>query len=630
MPLRVGAQVGPYRVVDTLGQGGMASVYKAYEPELDRHVALKVLAAELLREADFDTRFRREAKVSAKLEHPHIVPIHAFGIDDGVPWMAMRLLPGGTAARLLKNGPLSPAKAIGILRDAARALDYAHGQGVIHRDVKPHNILLDTEERAYLADFGIARMLQGASHLTRSGLVGTPQYMAPEQTRAGAELDGRVDVYALGVVAYELLTGRVPFQGRDPVAVMMSHVMEPVPLPDASVVPEPMAAVLMRCLAKDREERWPSATAFVDALDAARAAAEATPVVRSVPAPPPAVQVPAAATPQAPPTAAATHAQVGGWRLRPIMGGVAAAFVVLAVVFGLSRLLETPEPSPDASRLAAPAPAVEAASTVPVPSPTAEVSAPQPVEERPPVTSKAGQSWTSRRDQLTYAWIPPSASFKIGCVPADKECYDDEKPRKAVAIAQGFWLSTTEVTVGAYKRFGEAVGRALPAAPRFNGEWKRDELPMSYVTWDDAAAYCAWAGGRLPTEAEWEYAGRGAEGGNTYPWGQTPPVCHRGAPNGARFSDGAECKDGSPEAVGSYAPNRLGLYDVAGNVWEWCADWYAPRAYAAESAAASTGKERVLRGGAMNAKASGLRLSLRNKMAPATRSVYVGFRCALD
>lgn len=268
MALAAGATLGAYRIVEPLGRGGMASVYKAYEASLERHVALKVLPGEFLHEEAFAERFRREARVAARLEHPNIVPIFAFGIEQGAPWMAMRLIAGGTLAGLLRQQRLAGPQVAAILRGVAQALDYAHAKGVVHRDVKPQNVLLDEAQRVYLADFGIARMLEGSSALTQTGMIsGTPQYMAPEQAVAKT-VDHRADVYALGIVAYEMLTGHVPFSADTPVAVLIKQVQEPMPLPAANEFPEPLVRALMKATAKDPGDRWPSAGAFVEALEA--------------------------------------------------------------------------------------------------------------------------------------------------------------------------------------------------------------------------------------------------------------------------------------------------------------------------------------------------------------------------
>ena len=312
MALVPGSNAGPYRIVEPLGRGGMASVYRAYEPKLDRYVALKVLPREFLHDPSFAQRFRQEAQVVARLEHPNIIPIYAYDIEEAeaLPWMAMRLITSGSLAELIRRERLPLTRAVVILRGVADALDYAHGKGIVHRDVKPQNVLLDEASRVYLADFGIAKILESSGGLTASGMItGTPQYMAPEQA-TGLKIGPRADVYALGIVAYEMFTGRVPFAADTPVAVLMKHVQEPLPLPEPDVVPEPLLRALLRATAKKPEDRWPSAGAFVEALSAglgapasARAAVASTAMLETLPPVAPPTVVSPAAAPAPPGTA---------------------------------------------------------------------------------------------------------------------------------------------------------------------------------------------------------------------------------------------------------------------------------------------------------------------------------------
>ena len=268
MTLAAGTSIGPYRIVEPVGRGGMASVFKAYEASLDRYVALKVLPPEFLHDPAFAERFRREAQTIARLEHPQIIPIFAYDIDapTHTPWMAMRLISGGSLSQRIRRERLAPAEIARILRDVGDALDYAHQNGVIHRDVKPQNILLDDAGRVYLADFGIAKMVEATAAVTQTGMItGTPQYMAPEQA-LGKSVDKAIDIYALGIVAYELFTGRVPFSADTPVAVLMKQASEPMPLPPTSEVPEAVTRAILRATAKDPAARWASAGALAKAI----------------------------------------------------------------------------------------------------------------------------------------------------------------------------------------------------------------------------------------------------------------------------------------------------------------------------------------------------------------------------
>jgi serine/threonine-protein kinase len=395
--LIVGASFGPYRIVAPLGRGGMAAVYRAHDPALDRDVALKVLPAEFLHDPAFAERFRHEARVAARLEHPHIVPIHGYGIEGGRPWMAMRLLGGGSLADRVRRGALPPAEAAAVLRDVAGALDYAHARGVVHRDVKPANVLLDEAGRAYLADFGIARMLEGSPIVTATGLIqGSPSYMAPEQAM-GTKVDRLADVYALGVMSFECLTGRVPYTGTTPVAILMKHVQEPVPQPPASELAPPLAAVVRRALAKAPADRWPSAGAFADALAAAAAGAprpttaETLPTLVAEPTPVPARPP---ARPAAGPAAAAR---------RPGLRFAWAAAAILALAGGVGLLgwlalpraapPSVPSPSPTVLAKATPSPAAASRPTPtprpsprPTPLPTA-AAATAPPATAPPATA---------------------------------------------------------------------------------------------------------------------------------------------------------------------------------------------------------------------------------------------------
>ena len=404
MDLQPETAFGPYRILAPLGRGGMAAVYEAHDPSLDRRVALKVLPAEFLHDPAFAERFGQEARVAAKLEHPHIVPIHAYGIEGGRPWMAMRLVTGGSLAERVRRSPLSPGETAAVLRDVAAALDYAHARGVVHRDVKPANVLLDQAGRAYLADFGIARMLEGSSVATATGIIqGTPSYMAPEQAM-GAKVDRLADVYALGVVAFECLTGRVPYTGTTPVAILMKHVQEPVPEPTAAEVAPALTAVLRRCLAKTPADRWPTAGAFSAALGAAAADAppwvdpDSLPTLEVLPSPEPGT--PRAGTSALPPVAPA-GASGGPSTRRSLLWaafGGALGFVVLALVGawllpGLLGLSPPTRPSPMATATPRPAPATLASTPRP-PGPAERT--PEPLASPTPRPPKPVAAPTSR------------------------------------------------------------------------------------------------------------------------------------------------------------------------------------------------------------------------------------------
>jgi len=273
MAFTAGETVGAYRVIQQLGQGGMATVYKAYHPALDRYVALKVLHPAFREDASFLMRFQREAKVIAKLEHPHIVPIYDYAEHLGQPYLVMKFIEGETLKARLARGPLAPDEALRILQAAGAALSHAHRQGILHRDIKPSNILLTPRGEVFLADFGLARIAElGATTLSADMLLGTPHYISPEQGQGRRDLDAGTDIYSLGVVLYEIVVGRVPFTADTPFSIVHDHIFTPLPLPRTvnPRVPEAVERVLLRALAKERADRFADVdslvTAFVESV----------------------------------------------------------------------------------------------------------------------------------------------------------------------------------------------------------------------------------------------------------------------------------------------------------------------------------------------------------------------------
>ncbi len=345
-----GSQIGPYQILEQLGQGGMATVYKAYHPALDRYVALKALHPAFLEDPNFLARFRREARVVAKLDHPNIVPVYDYSEHEGRPYLVMKFIEGETLKARLRRGPLGREAIMAVAEAVGAALTYAHQQGVLHRDIKPSNVLLAEDGRIYLADFGLARIAQaGESTLSTDRLLGTPQYISPEQALGKRDLDVRTDIYSFGVMLYEMFLGQVPYSADTPYAIIHDHIYSPLPRPreiDPSLPPA-LERVLLKALAKDPDDRFDDVPSLMRALRQAVAEADAQPTATAATvapaAPPPALDVtvpPAPAAPQpappAPPpetpstmTVAAQPRAVWPW----FVGGALAVVLVLGLVW---------------------------------------------------------------------------------------------------------------------------------------------------------------------------------------------------------------------------------------------------------------------------------------------------------
>jgi len=270
----VGHQLGQYSVTAEIGKGGMATVYQATQASMKRTVAIKILPRNLTHDEKFLARFYREVEIAASLQHPHILPVYDFGEYDGMPYIVMAYMNGGTLADLIAQGRMETNEVMRIVQEMSSALDFAHSKGVIHRDFKPSNVLLDEQKHTYLADFGLAKLTESTEHLTGTGILGTPTYMAPEQAEP-KELTLAADVYALGVTIFQMLTGRVPYEAPTPLGVLMAHITQPVP-DIQQIRPEfshEMQTVIGRSMAKDVAERYPSSGALSNALGIALKAA---------------------------------------------------------------------------------------------------------------------------------------------------------------------------------------------------------------------------------------------------------------------------------------------------------------------------------------------------------------------
>jgi len=356
----IGQPLGQYQIVEQIGKGGMATVFKAYQPGLDRYVAVKVLPAYYAHEEGFSERFVREAKAIARLDHPNILPVYDFGQTDGLSYIVMKYVAAGTLKARLGQ-PMPPEEALEILRQIAAALDHAHAQGILHRDVKPGNILIDEKGWVYLSDFGLAKMVEGSVQLTGSGVgVGTPAYMSPEQGQ-GLAVDGSTDVYSFGVVLYEMLTGRVPYEAETPMAVVVKHITSPLPLPRSinPTISESVERVILKALAKDPDDRFARAGELVDAFETALTQTEQQEFIPSPPAAskpdpvqpvPPAPAYPVHAPPppvaQSPPSQSAAPARRSRLPVLAIAGGAGAVLIfgvvlVVALIILLGRNGET-------------------------------------------------------------------------------------------------------------------------------------------------------------------------------------------------------------------------------------------------------------------------------------------------
>jgi ligand-binding sensor domain-containing protein len=330
----IGQMLGQYQIVEQIGMGGMATVYKAYQASMDRYVAIKVLPQQLAEDPEFIGRFEQEARTIAKLENQHILPVYDYGEYNGYTYLVMRYIGTGTLKKVVEQGALPLAAAVNFLTQIADALQYAHDHGVVHRDVKTSNVLIGEGQVCYLTDFGIAKLAAGSAHFTGTGsVIGTPAYMSPEQCN-GLPVDARSDIYSLGIVLYEMLTGALPFEAETPVAVVLKQINEPLPPPRAlnPGIPEAVEKVVFRALAKDPDDRYQSAKDFAGALrEAFESFTERQTASFPIPAAQPVIEAPTRESAATTPVSAARPTRPR-WQLWAGLAALAAAVVIIAII----------------------------------------------------------------------------------------------------------------------------------------------------------------------------------------------------------------------------------------------------------------------------------------------------------
>lgn len=633
-------KIDRYEIERKIPGGGMADVYLARDPNTERQVVVKVIKREYSDNEEFRVRFRREARIITTLEHAAIVPVYDFNEHEGQSFIVMRYMPGGSLLDRLKQGPLTLPEIAHIIERTADALDEAHEHDIIHRDLKPANILFDARGNAYLSDFGIAKKIaETTTKLVTTGFIGTPRYASPEQVLAKVQIDGRSDVYSLGVMVFELLTGKPPYDAETPMGTALAHVNDPIPnaLALKPGLPPACGDFIRTAMAKDREERYQSAGELARELNKIAwgkpAKAEKPPLPKTL-APREAAAVPDDSRPTGlnvepieRPLASLRPQRFGWLWLLPV-----ALIVVLCIAASIGGALALPALFPQRT----PNPSI-AGTGVQLIAPTAAATrlptknlTPTPTKTHTPVPTVAptlaiGSTQVSEVDGMVQVSVP-AGPFTMG----SDDGYDDERPEHMVTLGD-FWIDKTEVTNAMYALCVQAGSCSPPPSTasytrsNYYGDSQWDNYPVINISWNDAKSYCEWAGRRLLTEAEWEKAARGADR-RKYPWGNDTPDSTLLNYNGY-VADTTE--------VGKYpkGASPYGVLNMAGNVSEWVNDWYGENYYQQPTSenpqGPSFGQYRVLRGGMWSSiNDNNVRAASRWRLEPTYGYDFSGFRCA--
>ena len=574
-----------YRIITLLGQGGFGAVHRAWDTNLEVPVAVK---ENLDISPAAQKQFKREAQMLFNLHHPNLPRVHDyFVISNQGQYLIMDFVEGQDLGEMLKTGPLPEARVLPWIIQVCDALSYLHSQNppVIHRDIKPGNIRITPDGKAMLVDFGISKVYDPALATTVGARAVTPGYSPPEQYGKGVT-DIRSDLYALGATLYHLLTGQLP---PDSVDIVTRNTPPPPSVLDLnSSISKTLGEAIAKAMALDREERWASANEFKKAITT-QPSEKKQKVEKATfggDLKPPPVPSPIALGQTLP----STPGRRIPWFWLAIIGGL---LVIIGFMVALKKL-------------------------------------PALINQAPPVyPTEMSLVHTARPSDFTDQYgvrmkFIPAGEFRMG----SENSGEDESPVHTVFL-DAFYMDIYEVTNSLYAL---CVSSRACTEPRNKNSYTREtyfgdatynDYPVINVDWNQAQEFCDWRGSRLPTEAEWEKAARGGLEGKLYPWGDQELDCSR-----VNF---IEC-EGDANRVGSYPPNGYGLFDMAGNVWEWVWDVYSESYYASSSAqnptGPSSGSFRILRGGCWGDINYNLRVSIRYRYNPVDVHYDVGFRCA--
>ncbi len=581
-------EISGYKILKELGKGGMARVYLAIEEKFEREVALKVLLRSLTDEQNLTDRFLIESKTAAGLRHTNIVSIHDVGqAGEDIYYFTMEYLTLSLKDMIKKSGSIEPQEAVKIIKEIGKALDYAHKKGIIHRDIKPDNIMFREDGTSVLVDFGIARAMDAVSKLTKTNMsIGTPHYMSPEQAR-GKKLDGRSDIYSLGVLFYEMLVGKIPYDSDDSIAVAIQHVQDPIPELPAHL--SKYQNIINSLMAKDPMDRPETSKELVDLIDNPKNYKKSIKEQNSKP------------------VSIENHKDKAentvNIKRNILIKKLSLILAVLVIDLLLIILLNNDK---------------SIVKNIPI-----NKAQPKKAEKKPEIIKPVEEISLKENDNIInvmgveFVKIP-AGLFEMGFKKGDA----DERKVHSVYL-DTYYMAKYEVTFDLYNKFCIDTGKCKLSKRKLS----KKNHPIVNITWYEADAFCKWFSKKtgknvsLPTEAQWEKACKGQIQGkrdndiNLIAW----------------YSENS---NDETHPVGQKLANNYGLYDMLGNVWEWCSDSYSKNYYSISPEknpkGPKSGANKVFRGGSCYNITSDIRSSNRDHKSASDSLFSIGFRLVMN